>query len=247
VKLNKKNLFKKLLLVASSSCLTIVVLELFFFYVLDLKPRSYEPGRFFQYSPLTGHFHKPNAKGYWYRFHGGGKFYVTTNSYGFADASRTLEKKQPRIALIGDSTSQFWEAKPGERGHIIIEELLSNTFEVLNFGVRGFGTDQTYILFKNTGVKFSPDIVIYTFCVNDFSDNLSRESKPFFRVDSTSDKLVLDGYPIELQLKKDDTKIFSTRSIDQFLTKVSFIYRRIRPLIRQVSGYVGPLETYALL
>ena len=128
----------------------------------------------------------------------------------------------------------------------MIEELLSNTFEVLNFGVRGYGTDQTFILFENTGIKFSPDIVIYTFCVNDFTDNPSRESKPFFRVDSTADKLVVDGYPIERPLKNDDSERFSVRSLDEFLKQTSYIYRRLRPLIKHMSGYVGPLESYVL-
>ncbi len=244
IKKTKKNLLINLSLVVISLGTTVLVLELIFFYVLDLKPKGYASDRFFQFSLLTGHFHKPNASGYYYRYNGGRKYHVTINSYGFSDSQRELQKKRSRIALIGDSTTEFWEADSSRRGQYLIEEFLGREYEVLNFGVRGFGTDQTYIMFQNVGVKFSPDIVVYTFCINDIWDNLRTLSKPYFEIDSTSNELILHGYPVKLARKSIRKLGLSPEAFDDFMTQRSFIYRRLRLYIKDATGYVSPLRDH---
>jgi hypothetical protein len=153
---------------------------------LDIKVRGYDKKRFIQKSAALGWWTRPNVKGYLYRYGDGTKFHVETNSYGFSDSERDLQKTRPRIALIGDSTTQSWEAEKLDRGQFVIEALLDNYFEVLNFGVRGYGTDQTYILFENIGIYFSPDIVIYTFCINDIDNNVKTRNKPYFSLNATN-------------------------------------------------------------
>jgi len=167
-------------IVIFSLIITILLIDLFYFYILDRKIAGYKPGRFFQYDLLTGHSHRPNSEGYWYPYNDGTKFYVRINSFGFADSERKIIPTKPRIALIGDSTTEFWEADEPYRGQYVIESLLNDRFEVINLGVRDYGTDQTYILFQNIGIHFSPGIVIYTFCINDINDNVNSKSKPFF-------------------------------------------------------------------
>ena len=137
------------LLVIFSCLLTIILVDVTAFFILDIKVPGYDPERFIQKSPILGWMTRPNVKGYWHRYEDGTKFHVETNSYGFSDSERDLQKTRPRIALIGDSTTQNWEAEKTDRGQFVIEKLLDNSFEVLNFGVRGFGTDQTFILFEN--------------------------------------------------------------------------------------------------
>jgi len=185
------------LLVVSSLLLTIISIDFVAFFIWDIKPPGYKRDRFFEFSPLFGWTHQPNSEGYWYRYRDGTKYYVSINRHGFADSERDVAKKRPRIALIGDSTTEFWEADIKDRGQYVIEELLNREFEVLNFGVRGYGTDQTYLLFRNKGVHFSPDIVVYTFCINDIWDNANPSSKPYFDLDpSQPGGIVLKGYSI---------------------------------------------------
>lgn len=197
-------------------------IDLVAFYLLDIKYPGYKPERFFQHSDLTGHVHKPNAKGKWYRYYDGTKFTVRTNEHGFADSERTIEKKRPRIALIGDSVVEFWEVEEEHRGQHVIERLLDGAYEVLTFGVRDFGTDQTFLLFTNVGVHFSPDIVVYTFCINDVWDNVDTASKPHFVIDlSNPEGLTLEGYPVPKKPASKDVGLF------QRFKRYSLVYRKL--------------------
>ncbi len=99
--------------------------------------------------------------------------------------------------LIGDSTTEAWEVDRQERSHSVLEETLEGRFEVLNLGVRAYGTDQSLLLLKHLGMAFRPDVVIYTFCINDIRDNAKRIGKPYFEVDDAdTGKLVTRGYPV---------------------------------------------------
>ena len=222
----------------------VLAIELFFFYVLGIRCPGYRPDRFMQFSPMTGAIHKPNAQGYWYRYNDGSKFYVSINSHGFSDSERSLEKTRPRIALIGDSTTEFWEAEPEYRGQYVLEEMLDGLFEVLNFGVRGYATDQVYILFENVVTDFAPDIVIYTLCVNDIANNALTKGKPYFVIDSDNpDRLLLRNFPAKREpaTREDNPKL---RAIDDFLKAKSFLYRKSRGLLKGLISYRYPLKTH---
>lgn len=189
---------KNLSLVVLSILLTMIIIDLTAFFILDLKPIGYGYSHFFQFSPLTGHMHKPGAHGDWYRYYDGSKYEVTINRFGFSDSPRELNKTRPRIALIGDSTTEFWEAEEQDRGQYVLEKLLDNKFEVLNFGVRGFGTDQSLILLQELGQQFHPDIVVYTFCINDIYDNAQKINKPYYTLNPDhADELELKNFPLE--------------------------------------------------
>jgi len=234
-----------ILLILLSTVITILCIELFIFFILDIKPPGYKPQRFFQSSLLTGHFHKPNSKGYWYRYNDGSKYQVSVNRFGFADSERNLKKTRPRITLLGDSTTEFWEVEERYRGQYIIEDLLDKQFEVLNFGVRGYGTDQTYILFKNVGIHFNPDIVIYTFCINDIINNSTSESKPHFIVNPDfPDRLLLQGYPVEVKPPSSNAEYFSVRGVSAFLSKYSFLFRNSKSLLGNMSGHKISIEKH---
>lgn len=215
------------LLVICSIIIAIVAIDLVSFYIVGIKYPGYGGKTFFQFSPLTGYFHVPNAEGYWYTYRDGTHYPVKINSFGFSDTSRTVEKTKPRIAMIGDSVVQCWEAEEDKRVHLQMEEMLDQRYEVLNFGVRGFGTDQTYILFKHVGVHFDPDIVVYTFCINDLYDNAQTYQKPYFVIDeSQPHQLRLQGYPIELPKPPDAySQPFLTR-LNRTLVNHSLVYRK---------------------
>lgn len=192
-----RKLIINLAVAVSALAVLVVVIDLAAFYAFDIKPPGYRADRFFEFSPEYGHVHRPGASGTYYRYLTGGKSEVSVNSYGYADREWARAKTRPRIALIGDSVTEFWEVDPAARGQVLLEDELGGAWEVLNMGVRAYGTDQTYLLFRDVGAGFDPDIVVYTFCVNDPADNTRRQGKPYFeRAQGHPDSLALRNVPV---------------------------------------------------
>jgi lysophospholipase L1-like esterase len=175
----------------------VVLIDAVAYFALGVRGSRHGSEDFVQFSPLLGHFHRPLTQGKYYRQRGRDGQDVQINSRGFCDEERDIEKTRPRIVLIGDSTTEAWEVDPHERPHVVLEEALEGRFEVLNLGVRAYGTDQSLILLEHLGMAFRPDVVVYTFCINDIRDNAKRTGKPYFEVDEAdTGRLVTLGYPV---------------------------------------------------
>jgi hypothetical protein len=142
--------------------------------------------------------HIPGAEG-WYTAEG--KSYVRINASGWHDKERPLRKPAgvTRIAILGDSYTDALQLPEDSAFPAILERTLNNTlpgrYEVLNFGVGGFGTGQELLMLRHYALKYEPDAVILAFAiVNDVSDN-SRALKrvdylPYFTL--IDQRLVLD-------------------------------------------------------
>jgi len=66
-----------------------------------------------------------------------------------------------RIALVGDSYTFGLEVQyEGTWGHLL-ELALGPEFQVLNFGVDGYGVDQAYLRYRRDVLSWHPDIVIF--------------------------------------------------------------------------------------
>ena len=185
------------LTVIVSVLVTVLVVDLVAFYPLGIRPIGWASSRFFQHSSTLGWEHRPYAEGTWYAYKDGTRTQVRINAYGYADAEREVAKDRPRIALIGDSTTEYWEVEEEGRPQYVMERMLERRVEVLNFGLRGAGTDQELILYRRQAVFFSPDIVVLTFCVNDYGNNAEHGWKPWFELDDEApDGVRLAGMPI---------------------------------------------------
>jgi hypothetical protein len=68
-----------------------------------------------------------------------------------------------RIALVGDSLTFASEVKYEETWGDRLEKSLGSEFQVLNFGVGGYGIDQAYLRYENDVRRWNPKIVIYGF------------------------------------------------------------------------------------
>jgi lysophospholipase L1-like esterase len=218
-------------LVVTSCFIPIILVELFATFVLDYhSSRNHIP--FFKIDSITGWAKIPNMEETWYLYNDGTKARVRNNSHGFTDRDREIAKSKPRIALIGDSTTEFWEAEEEARGQTLMERKLNHAWEVLNFGVRGFSTDQAYLLLKHKGMKFSPDIVIYTFCINDLFGN-TQVNKPHFElISGQKEKLILKDFPYpytELDTEEDSSSYLEW--IDEIIFDRSFLYRKVSRLL----------------
>lgn len=184
-------------LVIVSLLVAVLMIDLVTFYLLGMRRLGWGPERFFQHSSLLGWEHIPYAEGTWYAYKDGTRTHVSINAYGFPDDERTVAKDRPRIALFGDSTTEYWEVEEDDRPQRVMPQLMDGRTEVLNFGLRGAGTDQALLIYQNLAVHFAPDVVVLTLCINDFANNAVQEAKPWFVLDPDSPGGIrLEGMPI---------------------------------------------------
>ncbi len=105
------------------------------------------------------------------------KFHLKTNTLGLRDRE-ILFNKAPgvyRILLLGDSTSMGEGVEIDDIYLKRLERLLnreSRHVETINAAIRGYGNDQSFLLYRRLGKRFTPDLVILAFFTqNDFDDN----------------------------------------------------------------------------
>ena len=94
---------------------------------------------------------------------------VKINSHGFRDFERSMEKDKNtvRIALLGDSMISARQVDFEKTAGQLLEKRLNKEFgaktgkkyEVLNFGVDGYGVDQMFLNWDTYAYKFKPDFV----------------------------------------------------------------------------------------
>lgn len=99
---------------------------------------------------------------------------IIINSDGFRDKEYPLQKERNtyRIVVIGDSVAFGRALSLGETLPKRLEAMLNAScpqkkFEVLNMGVEGYNSIQELELVRTKGLKYSPDLVIIYYCLND--------------------------------------------------------------------------------
>lgn len=117
---------------------------------------------------------------------------VTTNSFGFRDREDVrLEKSSGvrRLAFAGDSVTAAWRL-PRELGFVAQTQALLQSrgisAETLDFAVDGYNATQVRSLISNKILPFSPDVIVYTLCLNDFdySDSSGEKIRYFKKPES---------------------------------------------------------------
>ena len=121
-------------------------------------------------------------------------------------------KGKKRIAVLGDSFVTGLDVEDKEVLTEAMENLLHDNWEVLNFGVNGFGPTQYFLLLKNRAINYQPDVVIMVIYIrNDFNDILGifdwiqgrRKPRAKFNKDG---EIVFEDIPVPLP-KPHDTNI----------------------------------------
>lgn len=135
---------------------------------------------------------KPGMKGLW---QSEGEAYIEINKEGWRDRERSKTKPENtiRIALLGDSFVEALQVPIEETFWTIIENQLQEKcpkvegkkVEVINFGVRGYGTAQQLIALRQQVWDYDPDVVILAFFIgNDLINNSPvleyNKYRPFF-------------------------------------------------------------------
>ncbi len=116
---------------------------------------------------------------------------VQTNSWGMRDEEVSLVKPPGvfRIAVLGDSVSFGFELPSHEATFAEILESRLNIqgkqkYEVLNFSVVGYNSEQEKIVLQKKVAAFAPDVVVAGVCLNDDSaadglGELTSQSAPW--------------------------------------------------------------------
>jgi len=175
--------------------------------ILEPKPKysRYRGNEFvfYEYNDTLGWFNKPNASGNFIM--PDSVSYIKINSIGLRDIEYYPSSKKI-IQFYGDSFTWGYGVNDIDRFTNVfsqeVEKNIPNKYEVMNFGVTGYGTDQEYLLLKRKGILYNPLIVIFNYHndVYDVALDLNYTyPKPFFIV--KDGKLKLTNVPVP---KKDN-------------------------------------------
>ncbi|MBS4730668.1 SGNH/GDSL hydrolase family protein [Mycobacterium sp. SM1] len=164
------------------------------FYVADrLVGWSYGPG-------ATGEFVGPRPFPITFRTH------IRINSLGLRGPELTpVAPGGLRVLVLGDSVASGLEVAENETYSAVAAGLLSQrlgvSVQVVNAGVRGYGTDQEWLLYRERLKPLHPDVVLVHETANDPDDNVTLHrmrrvfGKPAFIL-GPDDTLHLVGQPV---------------------------------------------------
>jgi lysophospholipase L1-like esterase len=110
-----------------------------------------------------------------------------------------METTEYRIAVVGDSFVWGHGVEEEERFTERLEALLGPGFEVLNFGIAGFGSGQQLLKIRLDVLPFRPDLLVVAFFLNDLVElGLDRSQElPKPRFIERNGRLELTGVPVE--------------------------------------------------
>ena len=146
------------------------------------------------------------------------------------DYSYGDRKARIRVALVGDSYTFAQDVFFADTWGHRLEQMLGEDFQILNFGVPGYGTDQTLLRFEHDALAWQPDIVIFGVSPHDLSRAMTvysfilfpgwvtPYSKPRFAIDAEHLRTI--NTPLN-----DPHEIFSAKTIDKL------------PFLEYDSGY----------
>ncbi len=191
-----------------------------------------------EYHPTLGWFHKKNQASKLKGRASDQEIVIHTNAEGLRGAKNyALQKSsdQFRVAFLGDSFTFGFGVQDQETFTHVLEQKLPR-YEMMNWGVPGYGVDQILLLMEEKVFQFHPDLILLVIYPEDFQRSIrsftdAGYGKPYFTLDLQShlklqqvpvpkDKyLFLNPYP-EIIQKSNLHKMFATSYFYQLLSKI---------------------------
>lgn len=177
---------------------------------------------------------------------------LSINSKGLRDReySYTKPRGTRRILVLGDSYT--WGYGVGNRSiytEVMEDKLLKEgSWQVLNAGVSGWGTDQQYLFLKEEGFRYDPDIVVVSFFFgNDFREISSSQQYQLDKPVFLDLDLTLANSPVPKPRKSGANPILFSQVPSDKLADVIFRrlaadcrQRNIRLVVFKFGTYVDP-------
>ena len=148
------------------------------------------------------------------------------NSHGMRDKEVAVASQLPRVVVLGDSFVEGWGVEHGYRFTDRLEQLTG--IQHLNFGTSGgFGSTQSYVLYKALASKFDHQAVILSILPdNDFNED--RPPKSSERAAGPYRPFLAGEYPnYELRYAADDywSRWLKQMPIEPFLNEFWLTFR----------------------
>ena len=154
---------------------------------------------------------------------------ITTNSNGMRGEEVSVNELTDDNLSIGvfGASQTFGESVNDKEEYVsILDERLPNS-SVLNFGVRGYGTDQMLLKYMQTLKSYHFDVVILAFAFHHIPRNVNSftfHAKPYFEYIDNS--LILNGAPVpnafhlyDKPVPEIDNSIFNKSLVLRYLLK----------------------------
>ena len=91
------------------------------------------------------------------------------NSFGYRGKPYPIEKNfKKRIIFLGDSVTEGLNINLGDRFSDLLSRHFIESCEIINLGVCGYNFLQEFEYFKEKGIPYKPDYVIFMIAQNDF-------------------------------------------------------------------------------
>lgn len=169
-----RSLFKTLSFFLLANLIGILILECFlrillrFFIIYDVEMGRYALELKIPHPEKSLAFvHRPEAKG---KFMG---VSVRTNKEGWRDQNHSIRITNPdkkRVMFLGDSITFGWGVPEDKRFSNLIQhhpDLKDFSIEVFNLGHGNYNVSQSSALFRVSGKKYRPDLVVFNYFIND--------------------------------------------------------------------------------
>ena len=176
-----KKLPKKIGLLALSVVLTLAALEGVFrlFGYRPLYDEYSKPDAFWVHDRTLGWALKPGSHG---QFVGPAPFPVEfrtdirVNSFGFRGSEiKDVPAGGRRVVVLGDSQAAGFEVSERKTYEALLQDRLTSALgmpvQVINAGVRGYGTDQELLTYEKRLRQLHSDVVVLHFSANDSDDD----------------------------------------------------------------------------
>lgn len=147
---------------------------------------------------------------------------ISTNSLGLNDEEFTEKNfSKQTLLFIGDSVTEGYGVSK-EYAYPQMVKKIDPDVEIINAGVRGYGTRQSAKMYSYIENMADVDVVIYTFVYNDLFDNINQPYvyRGFISKNTTKNKLFTDVFLI---LRKFHT--FRFLYYDLYYNSQSFDYQ----------------------
>jgi hypothetical protein len=138
---------------------------------------------------------------------------VSHNSLGFrgsVDYPPDIPQGRFRVTFLGDSFPYGTGVGDSETFPALVETRCPR-IESINMGVAGYGIDQSYLAYRNTGIQIHTNALLFTFIEDDFRRMamqafLTQNTKPQFVL--AGEELVLRNVPVPTWGAASDTSWF---------------------------------------